>query len=136
MILASHLLAGVLALGSPLIAHEVSEERGLRSEATEDGGLRLTAGEPDVNHDYAWVTTREFAEDSPADLSSFAGVAVTIENRSPFPVRTMFWVCGTRGWSAVGDFKTLSAGESGRFVVDLQETFPDGTPKIDPGAVG
>jgi hypothetical protein len=47
----------------------------------------------------------------------------------------MLWVVGGPGWDAVPAEAVLAPGETRRLSCDLRETWPDGTPKIDPGRV-
>jgi len=69
------------------------------------------------------------------DLANRGAVEAKIYNPGAFPAKVMLWVVGECGWDAVGDIATLAPGATRRFSCSLRETFPDGTPKIDPGRV-
>jgi len=94
------------------------------------GALRLVAIKPAR---YAWVTV--LAPRQGWNLARRATVEAEITNRGTAPAEVMLWVVGDRGWDAVGDFATLAPGEARKFSCRLRATFPDGTPKLDPGQV-
>jgi hypothetical protein len=92
--------------------------------------LRLKVVEPPPRHNLSWIGIPAPQEGWRLDRAEV--VQATIRNSGPNPIETMLWVIGSNGWSAVGDLAKLEPGESRRFVCDLRETFPDGTPKINP----
>ena len=47
----------------------------------------------------------------------------------------MLWVVGDHGWDAVLDAATLAPHETRTFSCNLRATFPDRTPKLNPGDV-
>ncbi len=69
------------------------------------------------------------------DLARRAAVQCEMINRGTAPVTIMFWVVGARGWDAVGEQAKLEPGLSRIFSCKLRASFPDGTPKLDPGQV-
>lgn len=114
-------------------ADDLGELRGMRANwdsGTAGGTLRLEILKAD---NYAWATLP--APEKGWNLKIYARVEADITNRGNLPVDVMFWTVGDRGWDAVGDFATLNPGEVHKFSCNLQETFPDGTPKIDPGHI-
>ena len=56
-------------------------------------------------------------------------------NRGAEPAELLLWAVGASGWDAVPAAARLAPGESCVLECPLRETFPDGTPKIDPGRV-
>lgn len=69
------------------------------------------------------------------DLARRATVDAVIGNTGHNPVGVMVWVVGDHGWEAVLDSGTIAPGDSRGFSCDLRATFPDGTPRLDPGDV-
>lgn len=69
------------------------------------------------------------------DLARRATVDAEITNTGAIPVGVMFWVVGDHGWSAVLDSATLAPQETRTFSCNLRATYPDGTPKLNPGDV-
>jgi len=69
------------------------------------------------------------------DLARRAAVCAEIVNTGDNPVGVMMWVVGGHGWEAVLDTATLAPHETRTFSCDLRATFPDRTPKINPGDV-
>jgi hypothetical protein len=69
-------------------------------------------------------------------LSRRARLEASVTNVGTAPVEVQLWAVATRGWESVADMATLAPGETRLFVCRLRETFPDGTPKLDPGRVG
>lgn len=118
--------------------HEASELSDLRamSAAWRDEGtgrvLSLAVTVPGRTN-YAWCTIP--APEGGWDLARREAVVAEIANRGEKPAEMMLWVVGRRGWDAVGDHAILAPGESRRFACRLRETFPDGTPKVDPGQI-
>jgi hypothetical protein len=68
-------------------------------------------------------------------LAGRATVDVEVTNTGEYPVGIMVWVVGDHGWEAVLDTATLAPQEIRRFSCDLRATFPDGTPRLNPGDV-
>lgn len=79
---------------------------------------------------YAWCTIPMSV--AGWDLAARETVEAEIANCGNRPTEVMLWVVGRRGWDAVADHATLAPGESRGFSCRLRETFPDGTPKVDP----
>jgi hypothetical protein len=82
---------------------------------------------------YAWTTLPAPPGGWPLTLR--AAVEAEIVNRGTVPASVLLWVVGRAGWDAVADTATLAPGASRRFVCPLRATFPDGTPRLDPGRV-
>ncbi|MBT4821017.1 MAG: hypothetical protein HN742_13110 [Lentisphaerae bacterium] len=93
--------------------------------------LRLEAAPP--RQSYAWAAVP--VPDQGWNLERVASIQATVRNCSPKPTETMLWVVGSNGWGAVGDVATLKADETRTFRCDLRQTYPDGTPRIDPNQV-
>ena len=114
-------------------ATDLCELRGMRADwdaGTAGGTLRLEVLKTD---NYVWATLP--TPEKGWNLKRYARVEADITNSGTLPVDVMLWNVGDRGWDAVGDFATLTPGEERKFSCNLQETFPDGTPKIDPGHI-
>jgi hypothetical protein len=68
-------------------------------------------------------------------LERRAAVEAEITNTGGQSATVLLWVVSRRGWDAVPDVASLKPGETRRYRCNLRETYPDGTPKIDPGQV-
>lgn len=114
---------------------ELTDSRAMSAEWRGEGAgrvLSLAVTAPGRTN-YAWC-----ALPAPAggwDLATRDRLEAEITNRGKTPMDVMLWVVGRRGWDAVGDYARLAPGEPRRFECRLRQTFPDGTPKIDPGQV-
>jgi hypothetical protein len=95
-----------------------------------DGALQLSTDKAEL---HAWAVIP--APKSGWDLGRRATVDAQISNTGPAPVEVMLWVVGNHGWSAVVDSARLAPQESRTFSCNLGETYPDGTPKLNPGDV-
>jgi len=82
---------------------------------------------------YAWATFP--APPGGWDLSRRTVLAARVVNRGTEPAELILWAVGASGWDAVPAAARLAPGESCVLECPLRETFPDGTPKIDPGRV-
>jgi hypothetical protein len=82
---------------------------------------------------YAWVTIP--APATGWELAARFGVEASVTNLGPNPAEVQVWVVASHGWESVADVATLAPGESRLFACRLRETFPDGTPKLDPDRV-
>jgi hypothetical protein len=118
----------------PLTAHirsapDLVELRDLRAEWNE-GTLRLST---DKAERYAWAVLP--APESGWDLARRATVDAKFNNPGSHPVGVDFWVVGNHGWEAVVDSAVLAPFETRTFSCDLRKTFPDQTPKLNPGDI-
>lgn len=95
-----------------------------------NGLLRLAVASAER---YAWATIPP--PPGGWDLARRATVEAEVVNTGPSHVGVMLWVVGDHGWDAVPDSATLAPDETRVLSCDLRATYPDGTPKIDPGAV-
>lgn len=130
--------AGAAAGDTPLLprppgAPLFGELRGVRAALVE-GGLRMVADRPPpAAAPYVWAAI------SPPSggwkLEQRATAEADITNHGPGEAEVLLWVVGESGWDAVPAQAKLSPGETRRFSCRLRETFPDGTPKIDPSRV-
>lgn len=126
----------VLSADTPvsLTAHlhssaDLGELRDLEAEWN-NGVLRLSASKAGR---HAWAIIP--AAKGGWDLARRATVRAEVINTGDEPVGVMFWVVGDHGWSAVVDTATLAPQEKRSFSCKLRETYPDGTPKLNPGEV-
>ena len=114
-------------------ANVVGGLRGMRA-SFEDGVLRLAADlPPPASAAYTWASLP-----APAGgwkLERRATVEAEVTNAGGGEADVMLWVVGESGWDAVPAAAKLAPGETRRFSCRLRETFPDGTPKIDPSRV-
>jgi hypothetical protein len=96
--------------------------------------LNVALGEtPDSRRGIAWVSLPPPA--GGWDLATRESVEATVENTGAKPAEVTLWVVSSDGWAAVGGSATMMPGQSETLRCDLRETFPDGTPKIDPGRI-
>jgi hypothetical protein len=110
-------------------AGDLGERRDLQAEWNE-GMLRLSTSRAE-RHAWAVIPSPKGGW----DLSRRASVKAEIINTGENPVGVMFWVVGDHGWSAVVDSAALAPKEKRTFSCNLRATYPDGTPKLNPGGV-
>jgi len=112
-------------------AADLGEIRG-GSAAWDPGTVALVLT---VNQDgpHAWADIPAPAEGW--DLSRRTQIEASVENVGTVPAEVQVWAVAARGWDSVGDVARLAPGEARLFACRLRETFPDGTPKLDPGRV-
>ena len=108
---------------------DLGELRDLQAEWNE-GVLKLSTGKAER---HAWAVIP--APQGGWDLARRATVNAEITNTGDMPVGVMFWVVGDHGWSAVVDSAALAPQETRTFSCNLRATYPDGTPKLNPGDV-
>jgi hypothetical protein len=114
-------------------ANVVGGLRGMRA-SFEDGVLRLSADlPPPASAAYTWASLPVQA--GGWKLERRVTVEAEVTNAGTGEADVMLWVVGESGWDAVPAAAKLAAGETRRFSCRLRETFPDGTPKIDPSRV-
>ncbi|NQU43442.1 hypothetical protein HQ520_09155 [bacterium] len=126
-----------------LLAHvratdDLGELRGVQAELNRQESetfLRFMISLPEPNQNPIWGWCTVPAPEGGWDLARRKTVEAEIANRGQKPLTTMLWVVASHGWGAVGDFATLEPGELRRFACDLRKTYPDGTPRLDPGQV-
>ena len=68
-------------------------------------------------------------------LSYTKSIQATVRNTGSKKVEITLWVASSHGWAAVGGAATLEPKQTVVLNCDLRETYPDGTPKIDPGLI-
>lgn len=110
-------------------ASDLGELRDIQTD-WKDGALNLST---DKAERHAWVVIP--APRNGWDLRRRATVNAGITNTGSHPVGVMLWVVGDHGWDAVVDQATLAPREARTFSCDLRATFPDKTPKLNPGDV-
>lgn len=108
---------------------DLGELRDLRAEWNE-GVLQLSTSKAE-RHAWAVIPPPKGGW----DVARRATVIAEITNTGNIPVGVMFWVVGDHGWNAVEDTAALAPQETRTFSCDLRETYPDGTPKLNPGDV-
>lgn len=124
-------LARELLTGHVQSTADLRDVRGATVEWT--GAERRLTLRPAGNGLYAWATIPE--PDGGWDLGMRAAVESRITNRSDGPVDVAVWIVADAGWESIGTFHEVAVGETRTFVCNLRETFPDGTPKLDPARV-
>ena len=105
-------------------------------EAKWEGNVLALSGSPPAGPAaprYTWASIPAPAEGWGLDRRET--VSAEIANLGAGPIEVMLWVVGDRGWDAVPASAKLSPGEKRTVACKLRETYPDGTPKIDPGLV-
>ncbi|MEI7421726.1 MAG: family 43 glycosylhydrolase [Prolixibacteraceae bacterium] len=114
-------------------ASDLGEMCGMRADLNAGASGYNLSLEVTNTANYAWATFP--APKNSWNFNKYARVEADISNRGDSPVEVTLWTVGDLGREAVGDFQTLSPGEMRKFSCNLRETFPDGTPKIDPGHI-
>lgn len=69
------------------------------------------------------------------DLARRVTVDADLTNTGENPLGVMLWVVGDHGWEAVLTSGTIEPRETRTFSCNLRATFPDRTPRINPGDV-
>lgn len=69
------------------------------------------------------------------DFSLEHTIEAEITNKSDRLLTVYLWVVGGNGWDAVPNVFELKPNEMRVFSCDLRESFPDGTPKVNPSEV-
>lgn len=101
--------------------------------AGEGRSLKLEASNLSAKGGYAWV-----AVPPPSggwNLGRVKNVSASVANTGSTSAETTLWVVSVNGWAAVGGASILQPNETGTLNCRLRETYPDGTPKIDPGRI-
>lgn len=128
-------LAGEVELWSHLRSVEdLSGCRDLTPDWQQPGDsavLTLKASKPATR--YAWAVVPP--PPTGWALGQRAAVEVQATNRGSLPVDVLLWVVGSHGWDAIPATAKLQPGETRPLRCNLRETFPDGTPKLDPTRV-
>jgi hypothetical protein len=105
-----------------------------RLDMTRDGrALKLEASDLNAKGAHAWI-----AIPPPVGgwiLERVKNVRARVTNTGSKPVETTLWVVSANGWAAVGGAATLQPNETRTLSCRLRESYPDGTPKIDPGRI-
>ncbi len=137
---ASLSLAGAAAAAEPalpLATHlrssaDLGDLRSVRASWTHKrgGGLNLRATDPAV---YAWATIP--TPPGGWDLSCRTAIEATITNDGAEPAEVGLWIVADRGWESIADHARLEPSTTRTFACPLRQTFPDGTPKLDPQRV-
>ena len=94
------------------------------------GVLKLSTAKADL---HAWAVIN--APKGGWDLGSRGTISTDIANTGENPVGVMLWVVGDHGWEAVTDTAVIAAQQTRMFTCNLRETFPDGTPKLNPNHI-
>ena len=81
----------------------------------------------------AWVSIPP--PESGWELSLSRTVEASATNSGATDLDATLWVVSSDGWDAVGSKASLKPGESQKLSCELRKTFPDGTPKLDPGRI-
>lgn len=126
-------------------AADLADVRGLSAQFDDSGERRVlklempelnvaTGETPDPRRGIAWVSLPP--PSGGWDLAARESVGVTVENAGSKAATVTLWVVSSAGWSAVGSAAKLAPGQAETFRCDLRETFPDGTPKINPHRIG
>lgn len=112
---------------------ELPYSRGLKAEflhETANKTLHITSTE---KIKYAWCTIP--SPENNWNLSKTQFVKAQFTNAGDVPLEVLFWVNANRGWDAVVTKAKLNVGESKTLLCNLRDSFPDGTPKINPNRV-
>ena len=109
-----------------------SDSRLLKLELSK---LNLALGETskDPRRGIGWVSIPAPAEGW--NLLRSRHLQATVTNQGANPAETTLWGVSSNGWAAVGGAATLEPGESATLTCDLRQTYPDGTPRIDPSKI-
>ena len=94
------------------------------------GVLKLSTAKAEL---HAWAVIN--APENGWDLGTQSTVNAEIANTGENPVGVMLWVVGNHGWEAVADTATIAPLETRTFSCNLRESFPDGTPKLNPNDI-
>ena len=96
--------------------------------------LNVALGEtPEPRRGIAWVSIPP--PDGGWDLATSESVQAVVGNTGNKSAEVTLWVVSSEGWAAVGGSAKLEPKQSQTLRCNLRETYPDGTPKIDPGRI-
>jgi len=121
---------------------ELEDVRGMSAQFDDSGDrrvlklkvseLNLALGETgrDPRKGIGWIAIPPPTEGW--NLSLTKNIQASVKNTGSKPVVTTLWVVSSNGWDAVGGSATLDPDQSAKLSCDLRQTYPDGTPKIDP----
>ncbi|WP_299547738.1 hypothetical protein [Seonamhaeicola sp.] len=122
-----------------LLKHITSKEqllntRGLHVDiVTSERVLKITDSPKTKAGRWSWVGIPVTSEQYTWNTAEF--VEATIKNEGKDPLKALLWVNSNKGWNSVADTLTIHAGETKTMRCHLRETFPDGTPKLNPNYV-
>jgi hypothetical protein len=108
---------------------DLGELRDLRADWSE-GVLHLSTAKAEI---HAWAVIN--APKGGWDLATRSTINTDIANTGENPAGVLLWVVGDHGWEAVTDAAVIAPGQTRTFSCKLRETFPDGTPKLNPNAI-
>lgn len=112
---------------------QLAELRGMSAEfdaAGADRVLKISLEGNTANLKTCWVSIPPPVQGWHLDLTKY--IQMEVRNTGDKVVETTLWAVSANGWSAVGDGAKLQPGASVTLQADLRQTYPDGTPKIDP----
>jgi hypothetical protein len=113
---------------------DLGELRGMQAEFAGNGAGRVLRLQTTASaQTYAWADLP--APSAGWGLETRRSIEAVVSNPANKQVEVLLWVVSQRGWEAVGDFANLPPSSERAFRCDLRQTFPDGTPKVDPGLV-
>ncbi len=97
--------------------------------------LNLAPGETvrDARRGIGWISIPPPA--AGWNLSRIQNIQANVKNTGPKSLETTLWVVSSNGWDAVGSSAKLEPNQAVKLNCDLRQTYPDGTPKIDPNQV-
>lgn len=107
--------------------------RGISTKLAKHRILELSTDNKTKKGRYAWLSIAE--PENHWSLNTFGIVEAEIKNNGNSPLKTLFWVNSNKGWNSVADTATIKSGETKKLICNLRETFPDGTPKLNPNYV-
>jgi len=129
-------IVGAALAREPLTEHvrAAADLLDVRDAAVEwsEADARLTL-RPTGDGMYAWATIP-----APAggwNLGTRAAVEARVTNLGAVSADVAVGIVADAGWESIGTFHELAVGETWTFVCNLRQTFPDGTPKLDPARV-
>ena len=108
---------------------DLGEQRDLQAD-WRDGVLKLSTAGAEL---HAWAVIN--APKGGWDFGTHGTINADIANTGDNPVGVMLWVVGDHGWEAVTDTAVVAPHQTRTFSCNLRETFPDGTPKLNPHAI-
>lgn len=117
-------------------ASELEDVRDMAATFDDSASRRVL--QLNVSNPVSWTQGAWVAVPPPREgwgLANVQNVQATMKNTGSEAVEAMLWVVASNGWEAVGDEIDLGAGQTATLSCNLRQTYPDGTPRIDPGQI-
>ncbi|WP_066631415.1 alpha/beta hydrolase family protein [Labilibacter marinus] len=115
------------------VGRVLADSRGMKAEmqqSTENKTLYITSSAKARN---TWCTIP--APQGGWNLNTSEFIEAQFTNTGTSPIEVLFWIKAGKGWDAVSASEKIEVGETKTLQCNLRDTFPDGTPLINPNFI-